>query len=235
MRVDNQLAYVLHHYPFRDSSQILEVITRDHGRISIMSRGSLGARSKLKSVLQLFRLLNISWIGKGDMPTLTSAELVANTPQLLNGKNFASGFYLNELLLHFLHRHDVQETIFKLYMETISALAAETDAVEIVLRLFEKQLLDELGLGLNLTHDADSGSSLDEFMHYVFRVEHGPILSSAAGATTSLPIVSGKSLQALARHDLSDVDVRREIKILMRYILAHYLAGKPLKSRELFR
>ena len=234
MRVDNQLAFILHHYPYRDTSQILELLTRDHGRFSVISRGSLAARSKIKSVLQPFRLLQVSWSGKGELPTLSQAELVVNSAGLLSGDKFASGFYLNELLMHFLHRHDVQEEIFTIYAETLSSLTTASDNLEIILRLFEKQLLDALGLGLNLTHDADSGAPVLNELHYIYHVEHGPVLSQQT-VSSQRPIVCGRSLLDFSRDDLNLEASRREIKQLMRYVLAFYLAGKPLKSRELFR
>ena len=234
MRVENQSAFILHHYPYRDTSQILDLLTRDHGRISIVSRGSLAARSKLKSVLQPFRLLSISWTGKGDMPTLTGAELAETRPVLLSGNNLLAGFYLNELMMHFLHRHDVQEDLFCLYANTLSQLSTEIN-LEIILRLFEKQLLNDLGLGLNLTHDADSGEPVIPGKQYVFYVEHGPVLAISPEAVSQRPGISGESLLAFSGNDLNSENIRREIKVLMRHVLAFYLAGKSLKSRELFR
>lgn len=234
MRVENQLAFILHHYPYRDTSQILDLLTKDFGRLSVVSRGSLAARSKLKSVLQPFRLLHVAWAGKGDMPTLITAELAETRPVLLSGNKLSSGFYLNELIMHFLHRHDVQEDLFCLYANTLLQLSAET-SLEIVLRLFEKQLLNDLGLGLNLTHDADSGEPVERAGQYIFYVEHGPVSALSPDLVSQRPMISGESLLAFARNDLDAENTRREIKLLMRHVLAFYLAGKPLKSRELFR
>jgi len=234
MRVENQLAFILHHYPYRDTSQILDLLTQDFGRLSVVSRGSLSARSKLKSVLQPFRLLNISWVGKGDMPTLINAELADANPVFLDGGKLTSGFYLNEILMHFLHRHDVQEDIFRLYVNTVSRLSTDT-SLEIILRLFEKQLLSDLGLGLNLTHDADSGVPVKAGKQYIFYVEHGPVLAMSQDMVSQRPLLSGESLLAFSRDELESETLRREIKLLMRHVLAFYLAGKPLRSRELFR
>lgn len=234
MRVENQPAFILHHYPFRDTSQILELLTRDFGRLSVVSRGSLAARSKIKSILQPFRLLQLAWTGKGDMPTLITAEPAESRPVLLSGNKLSSGFYLNELIMHFLHRHDVQEDIFCLYANTLEQLSSGT-CLETVLRLFEKQLLNDLGLGLNLTHDADSGDPVAINGQYIFYVEHGPVLALSPDSMSQRPTLSGESLLAFARNDLDAGNTKREIKLLMRHVLAFYLAGKPLKSRELFR
>lgn len=234
MRVENQPAFILHHYPYRDTSQILELLSRDFGRLSVVSRGSLAARSKLKSVLQPFRLLNISWVGKGDMPTLINAELAESRPLLLQGNRLTSGFYLNELIMHFLHRHDFQEELFLLYVNTVTQLSSDTD-LETVLRLFEKQLLGVLGVGLNLTHDADTGEPIRSDGQYMYHVEHGPVTGLSQETGSQRPQLSGESLLAFARDELESETTRREIKQLMRHVIAFYMAGKPLKSRELFR
>lgn len=236
MRVDVQPAYILHHYDYRDTSQIIELFTRDYGRLSVISRGTRSAKSKLKSVLQVFRPLHVSWSGKGELPALTMAESTqAQLPQL-SGKALPSAFYLNELLMRLLHRHDVHEDIFDLYHQTLYALAA-TDHLEITLRLFEKQLLNCLGFGINLNTDAESGQSIDEEGYYVYYIEHGPVAvkSDEQHSLTHHLVIKGKSLLAFERNQLDTDDNRKEIKSLMRLVLSYYLGDKPLKSRELFR
>ena len=138
-RVQQQAAYILHHRPFRDSSQIFDVITLEHGKLSLVARGSRGARSRLKGVLRPFMPLAISWVQRSDLGTLTGAE-VRGKPLKLAGDNLLSGYYLNELLLHFLHRHDPQPEIFAAYGKTIKALGA-AESVAACLRHFEIELL----------------------------------------------------------------------------------------------
>lgn len=234
MRVENQPAFILHHYPYRDTSQILELLTRDFGRVAVVSRGSLSGSSRLKPLLQPFRMLLVSWSGRGDLHTLTGAEDAISAPGRLVADFLLSGFYLNELLMHFLQRHDAHDDVFSLYARTLSQLAA-CENLETVLRLFEKQLLEVLGFGLNLTHDADSEAPILSGQSYVFYVEHGPVLALSEQTMTNRPQVSGESLLAFSRHDLQSEFVKHEIKMLMRHVLAFYLHGKTLKSRELFR
>ena len=233
MRVQDQPAYILHHYPYRDSSQIIELFTRDYGRISTVSRGSRGAKSKQKSLLQAFTPLHVSWSGKGEMPLLTSVEASAG-PLFLKGNSLVSGFYINELLVKLLHRHDVHEEVFLLYESTL-ALLQDHQQLESNLRVFEKRLLQFLGFGLNLDVDADSGEQVKEEFQYFYFVEHGPVLSSEDRADSGYLQIGGKSLLAFEEDSLDDEQVRKEIKSLMRFVLAHYMEGKPLKSRELFR
>ena len=234
MRVQEQPAYILHHRPFRDTSQIIDVLTRDHGRLSLMSRGSRGAKSRLKSILQPFNSLVISWSGKGDLPTLTSAEaLISNAPHL-SGKSLPSAFYINELLVKLLHKHDVHDGIYYLY-ESVIKLLATSNEIEPVLRLFEKQLLEELGFGLNLTLHAETGMPIVADEEYAFYLEHGPVDEKSALDEQYIIKLPGSSLLALHENSLNTEQSLKDAKRLMRSILNFYLQGKPIKSRELFR
>ncbi|MCW9012226.1 MAG: DNA repair protein RecO [Gammaproteobacteria bacterium] len=234
MRVQDQPAYILHHYPYRDSSQIFELFSRDYGRLSVMSRGSRSAKSKQKTLLQLFHPLLVCWSGKGDMPLLTRVEPVDTRLPELKGNALPSAFYINELLIKLLHRHDVHEDIFGLYQDTLYLLA-DQQKLENHLRLFEKQLLQFLGFGLNLVVDADSGDAVREGHQYNYFIEHGPVLAAETHSESRQLLINGESLLAFENDDLGNTGVRKEIKSLMRFVLAHYLEGKPLKSRELFR
>ena len=236
MRVDIQPAYILHHYAYRDTSQIIELFTRDYGRLSVISRGTRSAKSKLKSILQVFRPLHVSWSGKGDLPSLTMAESAEVLLPQLSGKVLPSAFYLNELLMRLLHRHDVHEDIFDLYHHTLFSLV-ETDSLEITLRLFEKRLLNLLGFGINLDTDAESGKPIVDDGLYVYYIEHGPV--AIKPDEQQHPghhlVIKGRSLLAFDQDQLNTDAERKEIKSLMRLVLSYYLGDKPLKSRELFR
>src|SRR5512139_1646272 len=104
-RVQLAPGYILHHHPYRDTSRILEVLTRDAGRMSIFARGVRGPKAKLASELQPFRLLLLSWSGKGEAPMLSGAESAPGFTALPPAA-LMSAFYLNELLLKLTHRHD---------------------------------------------------------------------------------------------------------------------------------
>jgi len=233
MRVETQVAYILHKRPFRDSSQILDVFSREHGRISLMSRGSRGTKSKTSGLLQIFRPLLIGWQGRGEMPFLNSVEMADIKAPVLSGKSQMSAMYINELLVYLLHKNDVHAEIFDHYHSCLYALK-ETDNIEIVLRLFEKELLQLLGFGLNLIVDADSGEAVREECHYAYHFEHGPVLCDQNRQLKN-PILSGYSLMAFNQNEIATEQHRGEIKKLMRYVLAGHLGHKKLKSRELFR
>lgn len=234
MRVQDQPAYIIHHRAFRDTSQILEVITPDYGRLSLMSRGSRGGKSRLKSILQPFRPLLVGWSGKGEMPTLTGAEPQAVKTLMLTGKALPSAFYVNELIMKLLHKHDVHERVFQLY-ESIIRLLADKNEVEPILRLFEKQLLEELGFGLNLAVNAETSEAVLTDEEYAYYLEHGPVSLSSVHDESYILKLRGKSLLDLHANTLDSEQSLRDAKRLMRSILHYYLEGKPIKSRELFR
>jgi len=233
MRVTTQAAYILHKRAYRETSQILEVFTRDHGRISLLSKGSRASRSKTSGVLQLFQPLLISWQGRGDLPYLSSVEMSGCKPPGLKGKSLLSAIYINELLVYLLHKNDVNENIFDSYHAVLFALQSSPQ-IEQELRLFERDLLQHLGFGMNLECDADTGIVLDKNTLYAYHFEHGPV-STVTGQSLACPVISGDSLLSFNRGVLQNSQQRTEIKMLMRYVLSHHLGGKKLKSRDLFR
>src|SRR6202008_2498110 len=130
-------AYILHHHPYRDTSRILEVITREHGRLSLFARGVRGPKAKLASILQPFQLLLLSWSGRGEAAQLTGAECSEFPPPFSPGPPMGS-FYLNELLVELTPRHDPQPSLFDDYHGTVAALR-EGLRLEPALRIFEKR------------------------------------------------------------------------------------------------
>lgn len=221
-------AYILHQIPYRESSLILETLTEDHGRIPMVYRG--GRKTKSNRVL-LFSPAYLSWLGKGDLKTLTGIDCGHNV-NLLSGQALLCGFYVNELIVYLTTQHQCVEGLFSLYQQTIRKLA-EKEAVEITLRLFEKHLLIILGYGLQLNEADNHNSHVDPTKLYQYEVEKGPV-SVTQRAYKGLTI-TGKSLIALNNEQLDDPQSLKEIKQLMRWVLTHYLNGRPLKSRELFK
>jgi DNA repair protein RecO (recombination protein O) len=227
-RIQQQAAFILHHRPFRDSSQILDVLSRDHGKLAVVARGSRGARSRLKGVLRPFMPLSMSWVIKSDLGTLTGAE-VRGTPLSLSGDALLSGYYVNELILHLLHRHDPQPDIFEAYGQTIQALAGAGTDVAPVLRQFEMELLRFSGYALNLDHESGTTQPLDPGRHYEYRMEQGAVAVSRDDG----PLVfSGAMLTAIAGRQFSEPGVLRASTRLMREVISFHLGGKELKSRK---
>ena len=231
-KADGQPAYVLHTYPFRETSLIVEVFSRNFGRMALLARGARRPRAAIRGLLMAFQPLEIGWAGKGEVLTLMKAEWQGGQP-LLSGQALFCGYYLNELLMHLLPREDAHERLFADYAEMLARLAASGGKVrEADLRCFEKSLLQELGYGLMLTRDSE-GRAIAATAHYTYRMEQGPVLLERAEAATQ--VVSGKTLLDLAADDFSDPRSRLESKQLMRTLMAYYLSGRELETRKIFR
>ncbi len=227
-KVDGQPVFVLHTYPYRETSLIVEVFSRDFGRVALLARGARRPRSPLRGLLMAFQPLELGWAGKGEVQTLMKAEWQGGQP-LLTGKALFCGYYLNELLMHLLPREDAHERLFSVYAETLRRFAEVLKESD--LRCFERAFLQELGYGLTLENDA-KGVPVDVAGHYAYEIEHGPVRLQRPGS--SALSVSGKTLIDLANEDFSDLRSLIEAKQLMRALIAHYTGGKNLETRKIF-
>jgi len=219
-------AYLLHHMAWRDTSRILEFFTREHGRVSLFARGVRSERSQLRAVLRPFQRLLVSWSGRGEAGNLTTAEF-EGTPTRLPAARLMSGFYLNELLLKLLAKHDGHPQLFDRYHEALVGLRAPASEAR-TLRIFEKRLLEEIGYGIDLGRDAESGAALDPDRHYHFRADRGASLAVAESPST----YRGSSLTALAAEALDDAQCLKDARRLLRDALTACLDGRSLRSRE---
>jgi len=237
-RVNNEPGFILHTYPFKETSVVAEVLTRSHGRVALIARGARRPASALRGLMQPFTPLLLSWFGKSDLKTLHAAEwqggLVA--PQ---GRALMCGFYLNELLLRLLARGDAHELLYDRYLDTLSQLANETCSTdyeraaqfERILRRFEKNLLSEIGYGATFDIDADSQSPIDPDARYVYQPERGALRASGQPGCA----VSGQTLLDLAGDRFDRPATLIESKALMRSLINHTLGAKPLYTRQLLR
>ncbi|RFA28346.1 DNA repair protein RecO [Alkalilimnicola ehrlichii] len=219
--------FVLHQHAYGENHAIIELFTRELGRVGVVARGVRSPRSRRRGLLQPFGELLLSWQSRGELGQLSGVE-PKGMPMSLSGKRILSGFYLNEVLLRLVRREDPHPELYDAYRETLKLLA-EGGAEGDTLRLFEKRLLAELGYGLLLDTDIE-GEPIEPDVLYDYRLEQGPV---RAGMRPALPI-HGTSLLALAAEQLDSPIQRREVKHLMRHALSAQLGDKPLKSRELY-
>ncbi len=229
-RQDNQAAYVLHTYPYRETSLVVETFTRAHGRVAMLARGAKRPRSALRASIMAFQPLALSWSGKGELRMLLRAEWLGGQPRL-QGKALLCGFYLNELLLKLLPREDPHEQLFLDYQAALARLAQEPEP-DAVLRRFEKALLRELGYAPQLDHDSGNGTEIDPEQSYAYEPERGPV--AVNGAPHAGLILSGRALLDIARDEYGDPATLQQAKALMRLIINHRLEQKPLASRRIF-
>ena len=232
MKIVLQPAYVLHFRAYRESSALIEAFTQDYGRVGLIAKGVRRRRSKIAGILQPFRPLLLSWIGRGELATLIGVE--SSGPALLGlvGESLLCAFYLNELLLRLLVRQDPFESLYVSYDRSLPLLVNAQQRQQ-ALRLFERDLLNQLGYGLHLEYEANTHRPIQAEQWYSYCLERGP---EPLQAEVSEGIkIKGRTLQALARGALTDATSLIEAKQLLRSLLAFHLGGKPLKSRKLWQ
>jgi DNA repair protein RecO (recombination protein O) len=221
-RIEFEPAYLLTQRPYRESSQLLEVFSRNHGRVGLVARGARGPRSKLRGVLQLFTPLLLSWSESGELGTLTAAEGEGAATEL-SGERVFHGWYLNELLLKLTQRHDPHPRLHRDYGAALAQLGGPQG--EVALRIFEKRLLAEMGYALPLPDD------LDPRRRYHFDPEQG----AHAAAADAVDSYAGSSLLALAQERLDTREALREARKLLRSALRRQLGGRELDTPRLLR
>lgn len=230
-RVTQQPGFVLHHYPYGETSLILEVFTRDYGRLGLIAKGARRARSEVRAHLGPFQALLVGWSGRGELPVLTQVEAGGQRPLHLSGTGLLCGFYVNELVLRLTQREDPHEVLFAAYDAALSALASD-NGQEAALRIFEKRLLRAVGYGLLLERDIDDEQPIAADADYRYLVDRGP--RRAVHGREGIPI-RGTSLLALRDECLSEPTALAEAKILLRAALAPHVGDKPLHTRRLFQ
>jgi DNA repair protein RecO (recombination protein O) len=222
-----QSAFVLHSRPYRDTSLLVELLTAEYGCLTILARGVRSQRSRFHGLLAPFLPLLVSFSGKSDLQVLQQVEANGLSYNLV-GNVLLSGFYLNELLVRLLQRHEPHPNVYQAYQHTLAALLGATQP-EPALRLFEKSLLTDLGYGLQLDRTIDNEPVLPS-EKYIFKFGTG-----LKKVQSNDPYnFSGQSLLALHFGTLITRDELRDAKRLLRSVLAVLLGNKPLKSRELF-
>ena len=148
-RIRLEPAFLLHHYPWRDSSRILELLTQSHGRVSLFARAARRSGSAIAGALQPFAELLVSFSLRGEAGQLTGVEPGAAAAPLPAAR-LMSAWYANELLIKLLPKSDPHPRLYGTYATLVAALADPAVDPARSLRIFEKRLLQELGYGLNL-------------------------------------------------------------------------------------
>lgn len=232
VRRDHEPGFVLHGYPFRETSLVVETFTSQHGRVALMARGARRPRSVLRGLLLAFQPLLLSWTGKSDLRTLVAAEW-DGTYAPLRGEALICGFYLNELILRLLPRDDPHENIYAAYRTALAALTRGTDHAA-VLRSFELTLLGELGYAVLLDREADTGAPIAAEKSYVYVIEHGPLRAAGTSAANGVEL-AGQTLLDMQSGNFAGPLTQQQSKNLMRALINHYLGNQVLHTRQLLR
>ena len=231
MRVPLNPCYILHQRSYRESSLIIDVFSREYGKLVLVSKGAKRPKSRVRALIQSHQRLYIAWSGKGDMGTLTAIETGGESLNI-NGRQMMAAFYLDELLMRLLHRHEGHPELFDAYERCLKQLGGG-ESEQAAIRAFEVQLLKSLGYGLVLDHDADTGAKIDPEKEYYYRINYGPVV--VPPQEMNYIKISGKALNALDGNRYGEEDSMKEAKVLIQYILKSHLGPKPLASRELYR
>lgn len=233
--------YVLHSYPYRETSLILQVWTEKHGRLGLVAKGARRPKSASRSLLVPFQPLVLDWFGRGELRTLKTAEPAAPATPLA-GQSLLSAFYLNELLLKLTTRDDPHEELFRAYDEAIGGLRGISrsgggqDQVERALRRFELKLLQELGYAVELSREAGTHAPIVAEREYLYVVERGPVPAPSGQETPANAVkLTGHTLIELDRGRLDDAHTVAQAKQLMRLLINHSLNGQELATRAMVR
>jgi DNA repair protein RecO (recombination protein O) len=231
MKVELTPCYILHRRDYSESSLILEVFSREHGRINLIAKGAKRNKKQQGINHNLYQKYHMSWVAKSELGTLIDIELPSISGSL-KAEIMMTGFYMNEILLRLLHKHESHPELFDSYDAAINRLINNMPE-QIVLRYYEKTLLQSLGYGVILDHDVASGESINAEKDYYYKFDFGPSLES--NNSDSGVSISGKTLLELDAETLSDSKNINEAKILLRLILDQHLGERPLASRELYQ
>lgn len=229
-RVDHQPGFVLHSYPWRETSLIVEALTRDFGRVALVARGAKRRTSQLRGLLSPFSGLSLAWSGKGEVKTLLRAEWTGGLVPL-RGDALLAGFYLNELIVRLLARADAHPQVFSAYARALRALAGDGASLEASLRAFEFELLRETGHLPALDVCAD-GQAVAPALRYRVEPQRGLVRVEREDASTC---VSGATVLAMAAGEFAAPAVAAEARAMLRLIIRYHLDGRPLNTRRILQ
>ena len=229
-RAEHEAGFVLHAYPYKETSLIVEAFTRRFGRIGLLARGARRPRSTMRGVLLAFHPLRLTWSASAELGTLMAAEWGGGQASL-SGIGLMCGFYVNELLLRLLPRADPHEALFDAYAQALARLAAgdqQAAAQAAVLRGFERKMLAELGYAPVLDRDAGNGAQIEAAKHYAYEAERGVVETRRSDGDS---VFSGRTLLDMAADNYDNARTREEARRLMRALIAERLGGQALHTR----
>ena len=222
-RITDQPAYLLHRRDWQNSSLILDLMTLDFGRLSLLAKG--GKTSKSRGLYQPFSKLMVSWTGRHELKTLTSIDGSAFP---VNERLYLPLLYVNELIETFLPKFESSPEIFALYGELLTNI--NTTNTEAMLREFERSSMNILGYLPDLSRDGNNDEPIESEDYYQFQATRGFItcLPSQANA------IKGDKIIAWNDKNYQDQSVSQMAKTIMRCIIDFNLQGKRLKSRDIY-
>lgn len=238
-RIGDEPAFVLHRHDWSESSLILEVFTRNHGRIALVAKGVKRPSSGFRPILLPMQPLRIAFGGDGEIRTLKGAEWMGGHV-MPGGEALLAGYYLNELLLLLLARDDPHAALFDIYAHVVEVLCSEPgEALQTALRAFELLLLRELGLLPALDAQTMTLGALDPDARYTLVLEGGLRLASD-GERGSMAGAQWLGLQEALADERNFNGVLRacapavnELRLQLRVLLNYHCGVGTLRTRQL--
>jgi len=231
-RSNTDFAYVLHSVPYKETSLIVELFCKEHGRLPVVAKGAKRPHSGLRAVLVSFQPLSVRFSGKSEVKTLVQAEWLGGLMSP-DGKALFAAYYLNELLMRGLTREDTHPDLFELYQNTLMGLAGGDD-MNVCIRQFEVGLLQCLGYGLDWQHDR-TGAAIDPESHYVWLDEEGWCPSNGGIVNNSTSSGVDQVIQGLLideiRNGIWSKPAASALKPITRNLLMTHIAPSGLMSR----
>ena len=228
-RVEHEPGYLLHSYPWRETSLIIEIFTRDFGRIALVAKGAKRPTSHFRGVLTEFSPLLFAWSGRAEIKTLVRVEWCGGLAPL-RGQGLLAGFYLNELLVRLLARGDAHEDLFADYGQALARLA-RTESTAAVLRSFEVALLREVGW-LPPLDRCSEGAAIEPLGLYRIEANRELVRTEQSGDDVC---IRGSTALAMADGRFDDPQTAAEAKAALRQLIRYHLEGRPLNTRRILR
>ncbi len=233
MRIEAEPGFLLHSTPYRDTSLLVDLYTANHGRVRCVAKGFRKPNKQgINRSIFPYTEHHFSWQGRGELKTLTKADGI-QAPVFLKQECLFTGLYINELFYRLLQEQDIHQYLYQQYQEFMAMLcAAQPD--EVRLRQLEMTLLEELGYGLVLDCEGQTGTLLIPDKYYQYIPEQGLIMS--INQREAVPgSYSGADLMNIAGGEFASGTAQRTAKQLLRSVIDFYLGSRKLHSRELYR
>jgi len=233
MRVESEPGFILHTIPYRETSLLVDIFTLNYGRLRCVAKGFRKPNKKgIAKTLFPYTEHHFQWQGRGELKTLIQADPI-QAPVFLKQESLFVGLYINELLYKLLHQNDPHQSLYEFYRQLMTQQST-SEIQQPVLRRFEMLLLEELGYGLVLDSEAETGQAVSSEHLYYYIPDQGLKLIQDQTAD-NLHAFSGADIMALCQGQLEQQSVLRAAKKLTRQVIDFYLDGKELNSRELYR
>lgn len=222
-RVQDEAAFVLQTWPWKETSLLVELLTLHHGKVVVVARGAKRPGSQFRGLLSGFIPLKVSYHGQNEVKTLSKVQWLGGYLPI-EGEALFAGFYVNELLVRLLPREDVMPDLFASYVQVLKALAGDKAIHERALRVFEGELLEDLGYGL-----PNDGKT------YVWEAGEMRVLEDGADYGKEAIVIEREMIAKLKKKDFTEPQTLAFAKKLYRAMIAHYVGDKPLNTRRIMQ